>query len=88
VLETVSPVGWIEHPTWFITSGGAGAPYASEEPTAWADYWMRQDPENFLFSSQENIVFFRVTEDGVSAEVRTPYGEMLDYVPNLMDVKE
>ncbi len=37
-----SPLPDLTHPTWFITSGGVGAPYYSEMPTPWNLYWKKR----------------------------------------------
>lgn len=88
--ESASPLADLKHPTWFVTCGGGGAPYYSEEPTPWNRYWQRQaDPrKGYLYSSQENVLIFRAEEEGISLRVYNPYGELIDEVPNLMAIKQ
>jgi hypothetical protein len=87
VLDDASPVDWIENPTWFITSGGAGAPYYSEEPAPWNEYWNAMGGDGYYFSSQENVIIFRVDGESVEAVVYNPSGEVIDTIDDLAAVK-
>ncbi len=93
--ESCSPLPFMEFPVWFITSGGAGAPYYAEQSTPWNRYW-KANPEAceehkekscYRFSSQEHFLLFEVGPSSLSMSVRTPYGEVIDHVDNLMAVK-
>lgn len=88
-----SPIADLKHSTWFIVSGGGGAPYYSEEPTPWNKFWKenKKRPENnwaergaYYYSSQENIFIFDATKDRISMTVYNPYGEKIDFYPDLM----
>ena len=87
--EPASPIAGLKHPTWYITCGGGGAPYYAEEPAPWNRHWKaKKNPRaGYRYSSQENIILFRADDKGVSARVYTPYGELLDELPDLMAVK-
>ncbi len=91
--ENYSPLSDLKHSTWYIVSGGAGAPYYSEEPTPWNRFWKQNKnrPENnwaekgaYYYSSQENIFIFDATRDRISMTVYNPYGEKIDFFPDLM----
>ena len=88
--ESFSTLSGLENPVWYISAGGAGAPFYAEEFTPWQEYWNEQDDplEGFKYSSQEHTVLFDVTEDGLSMEVYSIYGELIDKIDNLMDVKK
>lgn len=88
-----SPLSDLKHSTWYIVSGGAGAPYYSEEPSPWNKFWKenKKRPENnwaekgaYYYSSQENIFIFDATKDRISMTVYNPYGEKIDFFPDLM----
>ncbi|MBD3293093.1 MAG: hypothetical protein GF393_09225, partial [Armatimonadia bacterium] len=78
----------LEHATWYITSGGAGAPYYAEEQTPWNSYWKRVYPANYFFSSQENVMIFRANWRGISVDIYNSWGERFDGIDNLMAVKD
>jgi hypothetical protein len=82
----VSPLAGLRRATWYITSGGGGAPYYAEQPTPWNEYWKRQaDPKRgYYFSSQENVCLFHADAAKISLEVLNPYGEVIDAIPDLM----
>lgn len=88
--EPASPLRDLENPTWYLTSGGAGAPYYTEEPTPWTEYWLEQEKagsDGFYYSSQENLLFFEATDAGISVKVYSTRGELIDSIGDLMDVK-
>ncbi len=88
--ESFSALSSLENPVWYISAGGAGAPYYAEEFTPWQEYWNEQENplDGFKYSSQEHTVLFEATEDGITMEVYGIYGELIDKIDNLMAVKE
>jgi len=88
--ETASPLHDLAFPVWYITCGGGGAPYYAEQPAPWNQYWLEKpDAENFYrYSSQENFVVFDADSTGVEMTVYNVFGEVLDHIPDLMEVKE
>ncbi len=85
--ENISPLP-LDRPTWYITSGGAGAPYYAEQITPWNAHWKTADPSVYRFSSQENILVFHADAEGISLAVYNSWGERFDEVENLMAVRE
>ncbi len=88
-----SPLSDLKHATWYIVSGGGGAPYYNEEPAPWNKFWKlnKKREENnwaekgaYYYSSQENIFIFDATQERISMTVFNPYGEKLDFFPDLM----
>ncbi len=88
-----SPLKHLRFATWYIVSGGAGAPYYSEESTPWNEYWKknRDKIENnwsekgcYYYSSQENIFIFKADRNKISMTVFNPYGEKIDHFKDLM----
>jgi hypothetical protein len=79
----------LERPTWYVTCGGAGAPYYAEEPTPWAAHWRTERPQadGVFYSSQECVVLFDATEEGLAMTVLNPFGETIDRLENLMAVR-
>lgn len=77
----------VRHPTWFITSGGAGAPYYAEEPTPWNVYLKNARPGDYLYTSQANILIFRTEGNTLGLEVYNPYGQRIDSIEDLMAKK-
>ncbi|MGD8394801.1 MAG: metallophosphoesterase [Candidatus Eiseniibacteriota bacterium] len=88
--ESCSPLEDLAHPTWYLVSGGAGAPYYSEEPNPWATHWQHAgDTARFYrYSSQENVMIFHADRAGIGVRVLNPHGELIDEVENLMAVKK
>jgi hypothetical protein len=88
-LETATPLRDLKHATWYLVCGGGGAPYYSEQATPWNRYWLHEakDPSRYAYSSQHNIFLFEADAKGISLEVLNPYGEVIDRIANLMDVK-
>ncbi|MEA3469417.1 MAG: metallophosphoesterase family protein [Thermodesulfobacteriota bacterium] len=78
--ENVSPNPSFTHATYHITSGNAGAPWYSKELTPWSDHVD-------VFSSQIGYTILDITADGVKMTAYSLDGGVIDYVPNLMDVK-
>lgn len=78
----------IRYPTWFITSGGAGAPYYAEEPTPWNTYLKTHRPKDYLYSSQANILIFRADGGSLRLDVYNPYGQRIDGLEDLMAHKK
>jgi hypothetical protein len=92
-----SPLKNLKYPTWYLVSGGAGAPYYSEGKTPWNTYWKNfsgTDPNHtsmkggYYYSSQENFFIIKADQDRISITVYNPYGEIIDNIENLMKVKE
>ncbi len=87
-----SPLPDLTYPTWFITSGGAGAPYYSEMPTPWNRYWRQRAGKGrspgYWFSSQENLVIFKADGKRISMAVYNASGQEIDRIDNLMAVKK
>jgi 3',5'-cyclic AMP phosphodiesterase CpdA len=87
-----SPLPDLTHPTWFITSGGAGAPYYSEMPTPWNRYWRHRAGaargSGYFYSSQENLVIFKAKGQKISMAVYNAAGQVVDRIDNLMAVKK
>jgi hypothetical protein len=95
--ETCSPLKSLKYPVWYLTCGGAGAPYYSEDPTPWNTYWKNfkgtLPPHTsqrgcYYYSSQENIFIFSADKDKISVTVHNLYGEIIDRIDDLMKVKE
>lgn len=95
--ENCSPLKALTYPTWYLVSGGAGAPYYSEQDTPWNRYWNgfkgtypNHTSTNgcYYYSSQEHIFIVRAGKTKISLEVRNPYGEIIDAIDNLMEVKK
>jgi 3',5'-cyclic AMP phosphodiesterase CpdA len=85
--ETCSPLN-IEYSTWFITSGGAGAPYYSEESTPWNTYLKnRGDSNNYKYSSQYNILIFEEIGGRLALTVQNAHGEEIDRIGDLTSSK-
>jgi hypothetical protein len=93
---TCSPLKELKYPTWYLVSGGGGAPYYSKETTPWNTYWLNRKesyPNHtsmrgcFYYSSQENMFIFKADADKISLTVFNPYGEVIDKIDNLMKVK-
>jgi len=77
----------IKYPTWFLTRGGGGAPYYSEEKTPWNTYLKKNRPEDHYYTSQYNMIIFKSSSTVLSAEAYNPYSQMIDKVENLMSHK-
>jgi hypothetical protein len=67
-------------PLWHVISGGAGAPYYTQEKAPWSG-------SSKFFSAQYNFIIFRADQKKISMEVYSPTGQLLDRVEDLMAVK-
>jgi hypothetical protein len=87
--DKLSPISNLKRATWYIVSGGGGAPYSAELSSPWNTYWKSQPkPERgYRYTPQENLLIFHVTPDGISMTARNAFGERIDHVRNLMDVR-
>lgn len=88
----------LKYPTWYMVSGGAGAPYYAQQETPWNAYWgknpSKYDPQRhtsmrgcYHYSSQENVLIFSAGDRGLSVTVYNPYGGIIDKIDNLMSIK-
>ena len=87
--ETCSPLPGLKFSTWFLVSGGGGAPFYAEEEAPWNLYWTsKANPaetrRGFYYSSQENILIIDATRNRISAEVYNLHGELIDKVEDLL----
>jgi hypothetical protein len=76
----LSPEPAFRTPTWFIISGGAGAPYYTDQPSPWQESVR-------CFTPQHHVVMFRSTARGLSLEVFGLNGQLLDRVDDLGAVR-
>jgi hypothetical protein len=88
--EPARPLQDLERPVWYITCGGGGAPYYAEEHSPWAEHWQGRSDErqHFLYSSQESLVLFEATADGLRLRAVNLFGETIDTIDNLMAIAE
>jgi len=90
--EPCATLADLRYPTWFITSGGAGAPYYSESPTPWNVFWKKRaggpQGRGYFFTSQENLAIFRADRRAISLTVYNATGQVIDRIDNLMAVKK
>jgi hypothetical protein len=93
---TCSSLKTLKYPTWYLVSGGAGAPYYSKEKTPWNHYWDNYKgtyPNHsslngpFYFSSQENMFLFNTKGGKLSLVVMNPYGDVIDRIDDMLKVK-
>ncbi|MGB7053701.1 MAG: metallophosphoesterase family protein [bacterium] len=87
--EVPSSLADLRYATWYFSAGDAGAPYYSEEKTAWNSYWKeRKDTEKYYYySSQEHVLIFNVDAQKISVAVYNPYGEIIDSIDDLLRAK-
>lgn len=87
--ENASPLNDLRYDTWYMVSGGAGAPYYSEERAPWNEHWNATDDPgaNYRYSSQENILVFRANRERISLRVLNRYGELIDRIDDLTAIK-
>ncbi|MBL0732571.1 MAG: metallophosphoesterase family protein [Desulfosarcina sp.] len=78
VLDQYSPNPEFINPTWHITAGTAGAPYYAREDTPWSPV---------VFSSQTGYCLIEATNDKISLSFYSISGQKVDYVDDLMAVK-
>lgn len=77
----ISPDPQFKYPTWFMVCGGAGAPYYTQEPTPWSGAVKK-------FTAQNNYFILSADEKKIGLEVFNANGQLLDAVPDLLDVKK
>ena len=87
--ETCSPLPGLKFSTWYLVSGGGGAPYYAEEDAPWNSYWTsKKEPlersRGFYYSSQENLLIIDASDKKVSVEVYNLHGELIDKVDDLL----
>ena len=87
--ETPGPLNGLRFNTWYIVSGGGGAPYHSEEPTPWSGSWKDRAPlpsgaAGFRHSSQEHFLLFETKGSAFSLKVINLHGETFDEIPDLL----
>ena len=87
--ETCSPLPGLKFSTWYLVSGGGGAPYYAEEDVPWNSYWTsKAEPaeraRGFYYSSQENLLIIEASDKKVSVEVYNLHGELIDRVDDLL----
>jgi hypothetical protein len=75
-----SPDATFKFPTWFVVSGGAGAPYYTQEKTPWSGSVRK-------FSPQNNYILVRADTARIGIEVYSLSGQLLDEVPDLLQAK-
>jgi len=87
--KDIAPIPGLKHPTWYIVSGGAGAPFSAELTSPWNTYWksQKQPEQGYRYTPQENILIFDVTANGVSLTARNAFGEKIDGVKDLTAVR-
>jgi hypothetical protein len=68
------------YPTWFVISGGAGAPYYTQEVAPWSG-------SSKFFTPQANYIIFRADRKKIGMEVYSQSGQLLDRVEDLKRVK-
>ncbi len=85
----IAPIPGLKHPTWYIVSGGAGAPFSAELKSPWNTYWksQKQPERGYRYTPQENILIFDVSSDGISLTARNAFGEKIDAVKDLTAVR-
>jgi hypothetical protein len=76
----LSPDSAFGLPTWCIISGGAGAPYYTQQPSPWQGSVVR-------FTAQHHYVFFQADENRMGCRVYSVSGQLLDEEPDLLAVK-
>jgi hypothetical protein len=78
--DALSPNPRFVYPTWFLISGGAGAPYYTQQDAPWRGAVKS-------FTAQANYLLFRTAGKRMSLEVYAPNGQLLDRVEDLMAVR-
>ncbi len=91
-----SPLTDLEHPTWFIVSGGAGEPLEAEQAAPWNEFWKliaridaARPPEKrrYRYAAQDNFLVFSTTGDVLTLSVFTPYGDLVERINDLIKYK-
>lgn len=76
----ISPNPDFKIPTWFVVSGGAGAPYYTQENAPWSG-------SSRSFTAQSHFILFRADRSKIGMEVYSTTGQLLDSVDDLTKVK-
>jgi hypothetical protein len=76
-----SPNPAFRYPTWFVISGGAGAPYYTKESAPWSVH-------SKFFTPQANFILFKADARKIGIEVYTPGGQLIDRIEDLKAVKK
>lgn len=96
--EPCSPLADVTYPTWFLTSGGAGAPHYEAQAAPWNQWWEQRSeaagaalPESergFRFTALNHWILIEATEDRVSADVFSTGGDRIERIEDLMAAKK
>lgn len=81
----ISPLTDLPRSIWFVTSGGGGAPYYAHEDTPWNSWWNSRNPDNYFYSSQENLVLVDAGPQDISLRALNSFGEEIDRIDNLLE---
>lgn len=85
----ISPIPGLKRATWYIVSGGGGAPYSAELTSPWNMYWKKHTPNTgYYYTPQENILVFEVKGGRVSLSAFNAFGERIDRVKDLTAVRK
>ncbi len=76
----ISPDPDFTKPLWQVISGGAGAPYYTEEKAPWSG-------SSKFFTALYHYILFRADRKRISMEVYSHTGQLLDRVEDLMAVR-
>jgi hypothetical protein len=76
----ISPNSAFALPTWFVISGGAGAPYYTQQTAPWSRSVV-------CFTPLAHAVMIQADAGVLSLQVVSEHGQVLDEVPDLMSVK-
>ena len=95
--ERISPLEEMKYTTWYLVCGGGGAPYYSEQNAPWNVFWKKKYPrirehdvsheDFYYYSSQSNFFLFEADSKKISLKVYNPYGEIIDRIDDMMEVK-
>ncbi len=75
-----SPNPGFRFPTWFVVSGGAGAPYYTQDTAPWS-------VQSRFFTPQTHFILFKADATTIGLEVYTSSGQLIDRVEDLGLVK-
>ncbi len=76
----LSPNPALKLPTWFVISGGAGAPYYAQQRAPWSGSVL-------YFTPLAHAVMIQTSAGKLSLQVLSEHGQVLDEVEDLMSVK-
>ncbi len=91
-----SPLTDLEHPTWYIVSGGAAMPLDAEQVTPWNEFWKLVekidspkplDKRRYRYTAQETILLFTTVGDVLTLQAYTPYGDLIERINDLVKYK-